>query len=121
MDTTTDVPGEVLYSTQPFPTKPPPFGMQGVSLEEANDLSPEIHAHAVAEMKQFRMVFTPPSLQGTLQRPGASGCANCGGPAFDPESGFLYVRTSEEADTNQLCENTGDDPRVDVEYNNNYP
>ena len=123
VDTATDVPGEVLYPTQPFPTKPPPFGRQGVSLEDANDLTPEIHALAVAEMKQFRMgpLFTPPSLQGTLQRPGASGGANWGGAAFDPETGILYVRTSEEADTNQLCENTGDDPRVDVEYSNNCP
>ncbi len=123
VDTTTDVPGEVLYPTQPFPTKPPPFGRQGVSLDDANDLTPEIHALAVAEMKQFRMgpLFTPPSLRGTLQRPGASGGANWGGAAFDPETGILYVRTSEEADTNQLCENTGDDPRVDVEYSNNCP
>ena len=121
VDTTTDVPGEVLYPTQPFPTKPPPFGRQGVSLDDANDLTPKIHALAVVEMKQFRMgpLFTPPSLRGTLQRPGASGGANWGGAAFDPETGILYVRTSEEADTNQLCENSGDDPRVDVEYSNN--
>ncbi len=123
VDTKTDVPGEVLHPTQPFPTRPPPFGRQGVTLDDANDLTPEIHALAVAKMKQFRMgpLFTPPSLQGTLQRPGASGGANWGGAAFDPETGILYVRTSEEADTNQLCENTGDDPRVDVEYSNNCP
>ena len=123
VDTTTDVPGEVLYPTQPFPTRPPPFSRQGVSLEDANDLTPEIHALAVEEMRRFRLgpLFTPPSLQGTLQRPGASGGANWGGAAFDPETGLLYVRTSEDADTNQLCANMGDDPRVDVEYSNNCP
>ena len=123
VDTKTDVPGEVLYPTQPFPTRPPPFSRQGVSLEDANDLTPEIHALAVQEMQRFRMgpLFTPPSLQGTLQRPGASGGANWGGAAFDPETGILYVRTTEEADTNQLCTNSGDDPRVDVEYSNNCP
>ncbi len=123
VDTTTDVPGEVLYPTQPFPTKPPPFGIQGVSLDDANDLTPEIHALATARMRRFRMgpLFTPPSLQGTLQRPGASGGANWGGAAFDSETGILYVRTSEKADTNQLCENAGDDPRVDVAYSNNCP
>ena len=123
VDTLTDVPGEVLYPTQPFPTKPPPFGRQGVSLEDANDLTPEIHALAVAWMQRFRLgpLFTPPSLQGTLQRPGASGGANWGGAAFDPETGLLYVRTSDQTDTNQLCENSGDDPRVDVEYSNNCP
>ena len=123
VDTVTDVPGEELYPTQPFPTKPPPFARQGVSLEDANDLTPEIHALAVAEMKLFRLgpLFTPPSLQGTLQRPGASGGANWGGAAFDPETGILYVRTTEDADTNQICENPGNDPRVDVEYSNNCP
>jgi len=123
VDTTTDVPGEVLYPTQPFPTKPPAFSGQGVSLEDANDLTPEIHALAVEEIKQFRLgpLFTPPSLQGTLQRPGASGGANWGGAAFDAESGLLFVRTSEEAGTNQVCVNEGNDPEVDVAYSNNCP
>ena len=123
VDTTTDVPGEVLYPTQPFPTKPPPFTSQGVSLVDANDLAPEIHALAVAEMRRFRLgpLFTPPSLRGTLQRPSASGGANWGGAAFDPETGMLYVRASDDADTNQVCEQTAEDPRVDVEYRNNCP
>ena len=123
VDTTSDVPGEVPYPTQPFPTRPPPFGRQGVSLEDANDLTPEIPALAVAEMRRFRLgpLFTPPSLRGTLQRPGASGGANWGGAAFDPESGLLYVRTPEHADTNQVCVNAGDDREVDVEYSNNCP
>lgn len=123
VDTTTDVPVEVLYPTQPFPTKPPPFSKQGVSLDDANDLTPQIRALAIEQMKQFRLgsLFTPPSLQGTLQRPGASGGANWGGAAFDPESGLLFVRTSEDADTNQVCVNAGNDPEVDVEYSNNCP
>jgi len=123
VDTFTDVPGEVLYPTQPFPSKPPPFAHQGASLDDANDLTPEIHALAVAEMQRFRLgpLFTPPSLQGTLQRPGGSGGANWGGAAFDPDTGMLYVRTSEDADTNQVCENRGDDPRVDAAYSNNCP
>ena len=123
VDTTTDVPGERLYPTQPFPTKPPPFTRQGVSLEDANDLTPEIHAMAVAEMRQFRRgpLFTAPSLRGTLQRPGISGGADWGGAAFDPETGLLYVRSREEITTNQVCRNAGADPDVDVEYSNNCP
>jgi len=113
VDTTTEVPGEVFYPTQPFPTKPSPFSGQGVSLEDANDLTPEIHALAVEEMQRFRLgpLFMPPSLQeGTLQRPGASGGANWGGAAFDPEAGLLYVRTSTETDTNLVCVTAADDP-----------
>ena len=123
VDTTTDVPGEVPYPTQPFPTRPPAFAGQGISLDDANDLTPEIHAMAVAEMQQFRLgpLFTPPSLRGTLQRPNVAGGANWGGAAFDPESGLLYVRSSESTSTNQVCRNEGTDPDVDVEFTNNCP
>ena len=123
VSTLTDVPGEVLYPTQPFPTRPPPFSGQGVLLEDANDLTPEIHRLAVQEMKRFRLgpLYTPPSLKGTLQRPGTTGGATWGGAAFDPETGLLYVRTSEGVDTNQVCANEGDNPEVDVAYSNNCP
>ena len=48
--TDSDVPGEKVWPTQPFPTKPPPFARQGVTLDDANDLTPEIKAIAQAEM-----------------------------------------------------------------------
>ena len=118
VDTTTDVPGERPYPTQPFPTKPPPFSEQGVSLDDANDLTPEINAIAREEMSQFRLgpLFTPPSLRTTLQRPATGGGANWGGAAFDPETGLLYVRTSEDVTPNRICQNDGSDPIVDGEY-----
>lgn len=74
-------------------------------------------------MQQFRIgpLFTPPSLQGTLQRPGESGGANWGGAAFDLETGLLFVRTSEDAATNQVRVNEVNDPEVDVAYSNNCP
>ncbi len=123
VDTGTDVPGERPYQTQPFPTRPPAFSGQGVSLEDANDLTPEIKALALEEMSKFRIgpLFTPPSLRGTLQRPTVSGGANWGGAAFDPETALLYVSSSEGTTTNQVCKTDGTDPLVDVEYNNNCP
>ena len=123
VDTTTDVPGEVPWPTQPFPTKPPPFSGQGVSLDDANDLTPEINALAREEMSRFRLgpLFTPPALRGTLQRPRIGGGANWGGAAFDPQTGLLYVRTSEGVTANQVCAVDGSDPDVDVAYSNNCP
>ena len=53
--TDSDVPGEKPYPTQPFPTKPPSFSPQGVSLEDANDLTPEIRKLAQERMKTFRI------------------------------------------------------------------
>jgi quinoprotein glucose dehydrogenase len=118
--TDTDVPGEKPFPTQPFPTRPPPFVGQGVALEDANDLTPEIKAMAQAQMERFRIgpIFTPPSLRGTLQRPGQGGGANWGGAAFDPETGYLFVRASHSVGLNRVAKNDGSDPLVEVEYSN---
>lgn len=91
-----DVPGESTSSTQPFPTRPPAVSPQGVSLEDANDLTPEIQAAARLEMQKYRIgpIYTPPSLKGTLVRPGPGGSVTWGGGTFDPATGILYVRSS---------------------------
>src|SRR5439155_19584080 len=93
---------------------------QGVTLEDANDLTPEIKALALEHMTQFRIGprFTPPSLRGTLMRPSNTAGANWGGAAFDPETGVLYVKTSNYVYINQVCKNDGSDPRMDGEYHN---
>lgn len=90
------VTGEHAWATQPFPTKPPPISPQGVSLDDAFDLKPELKAEAQAEMKKLRIgpVFTPPGFEGTLMLPGLIGGANWGGGAFDPDTGMLYVKTT---------------------------
>jgi quinoprotein glucose dehydrogenase len=118
--TGTDVPNEKPYPTQPFPTKPPPFIGQGVTLEDANNLTPEIQALAREQMQKFVIgpIFTPPSLKGTLQRPGQGGGANWGGAAFDPETGYLFVRASHSVGLNRVAKNDGSDPLVEVPYSN---
>ena len=118
--THTDVPGEVVYPTQPFPTKPPPFAGQGVFPEDANDLTPEIKRLALEEMQKYRIgpIYTPPTIRGTLQRPTAGGGGNWGGAAFDAETGFLFVKSSEGTAINRVCRNDYGDPRVDVAYGN---
>ena len=115
-----DVPGEKPYPTQPFPSKPPSFVGQGVLLEDANSLTAEIKAMAQAQMQKFRIgpMFTPPSLKGTLQRPSQGGGANWGGAAFDPESGYLFVRAANSVGVNRLAKNDGSDPLVAVAYSN---
>jgi quinoprotein glucose dehydrogenase len=94
-----DVPGERTSPTQPFPTKPPPFEYQGVSVDDLADFTPEIRSIAEKAIEGFRIgpLFTPPSLvvergnKGTLARPSAGGGANWSGAAVDPETGMLYV------------------------------
>jgi quinoprotein glucose dehydrogenase len=118
--TDTDVPGEKPWATQPIPTKPPPFVNQGVLLEDANDLTPEIKAMAQDQMRKFRTgpIFTPPSLTGTLQRPSQTGGANWGGAAFDPDSGYLFVRAANALGVNKLAKNDGSSPVVEVDFSN---
>ncbi len=72
-------------------------------------------------MKKFRIgpLFTPPSLRGTIQRPTAGGGANWGGAGFDPETGVLYIRTTEGTTINQICKNDGTAVDVDIDYSNN--
>jgi quinoprotein glucose dehydrogenase len=91
-----DVPGESAWPTQPFPTRPPAFESQGVTLDDAFDATPELKAAALEELKKYKLgpIYTPPSLQGTVALPGVWGGANWGGGAFDPETGRLYVKTT---------------------------
>jgi quinoprotein glucose dehydrogenase len=120
VDTTTDAPGERPWPTQPFPTRPPALVAQGISLDDANDLTPEINALAREQLQRFRLgpLFTPPSLRGTVQRPSQTGAANWGGAAFDPATGRLYVKVSDSYHVSRVCKNDRQDPFVDVEYGN---
>jgi quinoprotein glucose dehydrogenase len=96
-----DVPGERTSPTQPFPTKPPPFDRQGVSLDDLVDFTPEIAAEAREIVKSYKIgpLFTPPILpsesqKATLMLPSAGGGANWPGAALDPETQVLYVPSS---------------------------
>jgi quinoprotein glucose dehydrogenase len=91
-----DVVREQAWKTQPFPTKPPAFSEQGVSLDDAFDLTPDLRERARAELSKYKLgpLYTPPSMQGTIMRPGVIGGANWGGGAFDPQTAMLYVKSS---------------------------
>ena len=93
-----DVPGEASWPTQPFPTRPPAFESQGVTLDDAFDATPQLKERALAELKKYRLgsLYTPPSIQGTVVLPGVIGGANWGGGAFDPASGRIFVKTSRQ-------------------------
>ena len=56
-----NMPGEVLSPTQPFPTKPAPFDYQGVTVDDLVDFTPEIRQMALAAVEGFRLgpLFTP--------------------------------------------------------------
>ena len=93
---TSDVPGERTAATQPFPTKPAPFAKQGFTEDDVIDFTPEVKRLALEEVRKYRIgpLYTPPSLQGTVVMPGAIGGGGWGGGAFDPATGMLYIKAT---------------------------
>jgi quinoprotein glucose dehydrogenase len=92
------LPGEKLSPTQPVPTGMPVFSRQ--SLTEA-DLNTLVADSSLADIKKrlasykTGRMWIPPSRQGTIIFPGFDGGAEWGGPAYDPETGLLYVNANE--------------------------
>jgi quinoprotein glucose dehydrogenase len=95
------VPGERTAPTQPVPSKPPAFDLQGATEENLIDFTPELRAEALEILSRYTHgpLFTPPSIRddapggnpGTIQLPGSVGGPNWTGGAVDPETGILYV------------------------------
>jgi quinoprotein glucose dehydrogenase len=90
--------GEKLAETQPYPLKPPPFTRQAFTEQMVTNRTPEAHAAVLARLRQLDSngIFTPPSARGTVLMPGTDGGGEWGGAAFDPETGLLYVNANEQ-------------------------
>jgi quinoprotein glucose dehydrogenase len=94
-----EVPGEWYSPTQPFPTKPPGYDRQGVSINDLIDFTPELREQAVKLVTRYKLgpLFEPPlvsKLEGplaVLHLPSTSGGTNWPGGSYDPESHILYV------------------------------
>ncbi|MBL4820842.1 MAG: PQQ-binding-like beta-propeller repeat protein [Gammaproteobacteria bacterium] len=93
------VPGEHLSPTQPIPTKPAPFDVQGLSIDGLADFTPEIRQQAINAVADYQLggVFNPP-----IQRDAPSGklaALYCPSgavnithpPVADPTSGIMYL------------------------------
>jgi quinoprotein glucose dehydrogenase len=103
-----DVPGEKAAKDQPLPAKPAPYARQMLTEEMLTNRTPEAHAWAVAKFRTFHggTQFVPFRVgQDTILFPGFDGGAEWGGPAFDPETGLLYVNANEMAWTSDLAKN----------------
>lgn len=91
--------GEKASETQPLPLKPPPFARQILTEDMLTTRTPEAHAAALATFRKYtsRGLFYPPTQEGIIVFPGYDGGGEWGGPAFDPETGLLYVNSNEMA------------------------
>jgi glucose dehydrogenase len=93
--TRTEIPGESVWPTQPFPTNPPPFAKQSFT---ADDLNPYILSPADRDRFRERIqkarndgLFTPIGFEDTIHMPGNSGGSNWGSTAANPTNGSVYV------------------------------
>ncbi len=91
------VAGEYLSPTQPFPTKPAPLYKSTITPEEAYGLTPLDRNYCKKKIASLRHdgIFTPPSLQGTINFPGASGSNNWGSPAIDPQRNLIVLNANQ--------------------------
>jgi quinoprotein glucose dehydrogenase len=96
------VPGEKLAATQPHPTKPAPYDLQGRTEDHLVDYTPEIKRLAVEYAKQTSQLapfFNPPTHRGNAEGagparicPGDAGGVNITGPpAADPNAGVIFI------------------------------
>jgi quinoprotein glucose dehydrogenase len=116
-----DVPTEWYSPTQRFPTKPPAFDRQGVTIDDLIDFTPELRAEAVKLASRYKLgpIFTPAVVSkfdsplGTLMLPAAGGGANWPGGSYDPETGILYVYSATVATPLGLV---NDPKRSDMDY-----
>lgn len=94
----TELTGEKLAITQPYPTFIEPFVRQSFSEKEINPFIPPDEQKEIKERLaklNHRHMYTAPSKAGTVIFPGFDGGAEWGGAAFDPSSGILYVNANE--------------------------
>ena len=72
-----DIPGEKLSETQPFPTKPLAYGMQGLVHDDLIDFTPELRAKAIDALKITRLdlcsihLYTEIMIKATERHTGA--------------------------------------------------
>lgn len=98
------VPGEKLAPTQPFPTHPVPLHPATLSADDAFGFTFIDRRDCAAKLRRYRYdgIFTPPSLEGSIQYPSSMGGANWGSVALDPVRGILYVNQTVIAQVVQL-------------------
>ncbi|MEO8258214.1 MAG: PQQ-binding-like beta-propeller repeat protein [Acidobacteriota bacterium] len=94
-----DVPGEWYSPTQPFPTRPPAYDRQGLSIDDLIDFTPALRAEATRLVARYKIgpIFTPPVVSkaegpiALLTMAAQAPATNWPGGSYDPETHTLYV------------------------------
>jgi quinoprotein glucose dehydrogenase len=116
------VPGEKTSPTQPFPTKPPAYDLQGFSTDDVVDFTPELKAEALKIVSKYHLgpVFTPAVVSkpegpyATLALATAGGGTNWAGGSYDPETHIAYIPSQRSLTSIGLI--PGDPGKTDMTY-----
>ena len=107
--------GEHLSPTQPFPAAPEPYARHAAVTEEDAFGVLLFDKWACADkLSRLRSdgIYTPPSLQGTVEMPSYAGGSNWGGVAFDPASQMAVVNAMDVPTYVRLVPRTELDARI---------
>ncbi len=106
------VPGEAASPTQPFPTRPPAYDLNGLTVDDLIDWTPELREQAIAALADWQIgpLYNPPlhrdndlGKRGAFWCPGGGGGSNITGPAAgDPETGIIFVTSQAACSAVQL-------------------
>ncbi len=93
--TKTEVEGEEVWPTQPFPTAPPPFARQKFTVDDINpymltDEEREKFKQRIAAARNEGL-FTPIGFGEAIHMPGNNGGSNFGSTSSNPNDGTIYV------------------------------
>jgi glucose dehydrogenase len=97
-----DVPGEWYSPTQPFPTKPPAYARQTVTVDDLIDFTPALRTQALQVVESVKMgpMFNPPVLSksggplAALTLGTTGGGTNWPGAGYDPETHVVYAQAN---------------------------
>ena len=116
------VPGEKTSPTQPFPSKPPAYDLQGFLSDDVIDFTPELRAEAMKMVSKYKLgpIFTPAVVSqpegpyATLALATAGGGTNWAGGSYDPETHIAYVPSQRSLTPIGLI--PGDPKRTDMTF-----
>ena len=94
-----EAPGEWTSPTQPFPTAPPPFARQNMTVKDLYDgfMTPEEKVWWTERLSKAQSgLYTPPALdRETIQLPSVNGGAFFFNSGADPSHGIVYVQSKD--------------------------
>jgi quinoprotein glucose dehydrogenase len=102
-----DMPGQIAWPTQPYPTIVQPFTRQKFSADEVNpyitDPKEREQIRATVAAARNEGLYTPPDTGTVMEMPGNNGGANWGTTAADPTNGTYFVLSKEAPSLLQLA------------------